>query len=195
MAGHVLGMAEMVSSLPTAVRQNGAARRAGGGVDALTAVQVREAATLGPDQLVDRFAAVTPRAAAGRRLVSRLLGPVPFPERQVLNGRAERWTFGYLTDVILTRDPWMHRMDVACATGRTPVLAADHDGVLIADVVAEWARRHGRPYRLHLTGPAGGTWAAGEGGPDLELDAVEFCRRVSGRGEGAEGLLATEVPF
>ena len=27
---------------------------------------------------------------------------------------------------------------------------------IIADVVAEWARRHGQPFTLHLTGPAGG---------------------------------------
>ena len=66
--------------------------------------------------------------------------------------------------------------------------------MLIADVVAEWAERHGQPYRLHLTGPAGGTWSAGSGGPELELDAVEFCRVLSGRGAG-EGLLAQQVPF
>jgi hypothetical protein len=74
------------------------------------------------------------------------------------------------------------------------VLTAEHDGQLVADVVAEWALRHGRPYRLHLTGPAGGTWSTGSGGPDLELDAVEFCRVLSGRGAGS-GLLAQQVPF
>ena len=52
----------------------------------------------------------------------------------------------------------MHRLDIARATGHAPVLTADHDGVIVADVVAEWARRHGRPYRLELTGPAGGVW-------------------------------------
>jgi hypothetical protein len=97
-------------------------------------------------------------------------------------------------DVVLTRDTWMHRVDVTRAIGREPDLAADHDGVLIADVVAEWALRHGRPFDLHLTGPAGGRWSAGEDGPSLELDAVEFCRIVSGRGAGT-GLLAEQVPF
>jgi hypothetical protein len=61
-------------------------------------------------------------------------------------------------------------------------------------VVAEWAGRHGRPYRLRLTGPAGGEWTAGEGGEELELDAVDFCRLLSGRGSGP-GLLAQQVPF
>ena len=65
---------------------------------------------------------------------------------------------------------------------------------LVADVAAEWAQRHGQPCILILTGPAGGRWAWGTGGPSYELDAVEFCRLVSGRGSG-DGLLATPVPF
>jgi hypothetical protein len=111
-----------------------------------------------------------------------------------VGGHDEAWTTGYLIDIILTRDPWMHRADIARATGAAHVLTAEHDGVLVADVVAEWAARHGQPYTLHLTGPAGGTWASGEGGPLIELDAVEFCRILSGRGH-ADGLLAIQVPF
>jgi hypothetical protein len=88
----------------------------------------------------------------------------------------------------------MHRVDIARATGRNLHLTADHDGVLVADVAAEWLQRHGRPCRLRLTGPAGGHWVRGEGGPLVELDAVEFCRVLSGRGDG-EGLLAVQVPF
>jgi len=66
--------------------------------------------------------------------------------------------------------------------------------VLVADVVMEWAGRHGQPYTAHLTGPAGGRWSTGEGGPVLELDAVEFCRTLSGRAAG-DGLLGVQVPF
>jgi hypothetical protein len=66
--------------------------------------------------------------------------------------------------------------------------------VLVADVVAEWAERHESPYRLRLTGPAGGTWSAGDDGPELELEATEFCLLISGRGTGT-GLLAEQVPF
>ena len=61
-------------------------------------------------------------------------------------------------------------------------------------MVADWARRHGRPFTLTLTGPAGGSFRVGESGPELELDAVEFARILSGR-ERAPGLLATAVPF
>ena len=43
-------------------------------------------------------------------------------------------------------------------------LTPEHDGRLVGDVVAEWARRHGRPFTLHLDGPAGGTFVQGERG-------------------------------
>ena len=86
----------------------------------------------------------------------------------MVNGAEEPWTFGYLFETILTRDTWMHRIDTAEATGRPLVLTADHDGVLVADLVAEWAARHGAPFALHLTGPAGGTWSVGTGGEELE---------------------------
>jgi uncharacterized protein (TIGR03083 family) len=193
-AGHVLGMAEMVASVRQFVAQNVGASRAGGGIDALTGLQVRGRARLTPPEVYERFAAVAPRAVRGRRRLSRLIGRFTLPEDQVVGDRTERWTFGFLFDVVLTRDTWMHRVDIARATGRELALTPDHDGVLVADVVAEWGQRHGRPHRLRLTGPAGGTWAVGDGGPELELDAVEFCRVLSGRGNGT-GLLAEQVPF
>jgi hypothetical protein len=116
------------------------------------------------------------------------------PDMQQVGGHDEAWTIGYLIDVILTRDPWLHRADITRATGAPHFLTADHDGVIVADVVAEWAARHGQPYALRLTGPAGGSWSSGDEGPLLETDAVEFCRILSGRGH-ASGLLTTQVPF
>lgn len=96
----------------------------------------------------------------------------------------EKWTVGYLLEVILTRDTWMHCVGLCRATGGEPALTADHDGRLVADVVVEWARRHGRPFTLSLTGPAGGSFTSGGGGEPIEIDAVEFCRVLSGRGTG-----------
>jgi uncharacterized protein (TIGR03083 family) len=195
MAGHNLGMAESVVSTAGFFRQIAAASRAGGEmVDALTAWQVRRVAGLSPDELVARYAAVVPRAAAGRRRRAAQLGRLRMPGTQQVGGAREAWAFGFLFGTILTRDTWMHRIDTARAVGRAPVLTADHDGVLVADVVAEWAQRHGRPYALTLTGPAGGSWSHGTGGPVLELDALEFCRTLSGRVPG-EGLLGVQVPF
>lgn len=194
MAGHVLGMTEMASSGRETRRQSRLAEKAGGGIDALTALQVREHADLDGAAIVARLDAVAPRSVRGRRRMSRLVGRVTLPEEQVVGPDRERWRIGFLLDVVLTRDTWMHRIDVCRATGREPQLTLGHDGVLVADVVAEWAQRHGRPYRLRLTGPAGGEWSSGTDGDELELDAVEFCRVLSGRGTGT-GLLAQQVPF
>lgn len=107
---------------------------------------------------------------------------------------AERWKFGYLVDTIFTRDTWLHRLDIARATGQPMVLSADHDGRLVSDVVAEWARRHGQRFSLRLSGPAGGTWHVGGDGDTLEMDALDFCWIVGSRQTGA-GLLETVVPF
>jgi hypothetical protein len=99
-----------------------------------------------------------------------------------------------LVDTILTRDPWMHRIDISRALQRPYEPTADHDGVLVADIVTEWAGRHGKPCELTLTGAAGGHWSFGAGGEAIELDAIEFVRTVSGR-ETGDGLLAIAVPF
>ncbi|NYI99335.1 uncharacterized protein (TIGR03083 family) [Nocardioides thalensis] len=199
MACHTVGMAEMTTGLREQLRQQrraaaDASATGSSTLDALTALQVSERAAWTPDQVLAGIRSVAPRAARGRRRVAVLMGRMRLPEKQVVNGREETWTLGYLAETILTRDPWMHRMDIARATGRAPLLTADHDGVIVADVVAEWADRHGLPYRLRLTGPAGGSWSAGDGGPTIEMDAIEFCRVLSGRGSG-DGLLTTEVPF
>lgn len=198
---HVLGMAEMSASVLEQVRQTRRARRAGGlFIDALTALQVDKHMGRSAADLVSRLADVAPRAAAGRRRTPALMRRIPLADQPVDSAgtQTERWTLGYVTDVILTRDTWMHRSDIAVATGRPMTLTAEHDGVLVADVAAEWAARHGQPCRLTLTGPAGGTWSFNSPSPAgaaaLGLDAVEFCRILSGRGAGT-GLLSTRVPF
>jgi uncharacterized protein (TIGR03083 family) len=196
MASHVLGMAEMAASIREGRRQQKAALRRGGVfIDALTGLQVEERAGLTPQQVTERFKVVGPRAARARRRTPGLIRRRPMPVQQAVGGRPESWTLGYLIDTILTRDPWMHRIDIARATGRQPELTADHDGVLVADVVKEWASRHAEPCRVHLTGTAGGTWTFGTGGgPTYQLDAIDFCRALSGRDAGT-GLLTVEVPF
>ena len=199
MACHTVGMAELAAGFREQRRQSriAAADAARDGVavlDALTALQVREREDWAPARVVGALRDVGPRAARSRRRTPFFLRHRRFPEPQHVGGQEEFWTIGFVVDTILTRDPWMHRVDIAQATGRPLELTADHDGVIVADVVEEWSERHGRPYHLTLTGPAGGTWSRGDDGPRIELDAIEFCRVVSGRGTG-EGLLATQVPF
>jgi len=192
MAGHMLGMAQMVATVPEMLRQqvmsSRRAKRDGGAVvDALTALQVEKNAGLSADEVVQQLRRVSPAAVRNRRRAPGLM------RRQTLPDNDEWWTMGYLLDVILTRDPFMHRVDIARATGAPMTVTAEHEGVIVADVVAEWAERHGAAYDLHLTGPAGGRWKAGDG-ERITVDALEFCRALAGRAP-APGLLSTQVPF
>ncbi len=201
LASHMVGMAAMASSPRESARQQKVAaaehtERGGPMVDSLTAIQVRERDRRSPEEITAEARKVAVRAARGRRLTPFFVRRRTFPVPQLLNGVEEKWTIGYLVDVILTRDPWMHRVDLARATGHELELTAPHDGSLVEDVVREWAGRHGRPFRLELTGPAGGQWSSDlPGEPEsIRMDAIEFCRTLSGRATGV-GLLTTEVPF
>ena len=194
--GHLLGMLELQADPEERARQiktaaETAARTGGLRLDAMTALQVREHAHLSTDELKRALHEAAPAGLAARRATT--AGQRAAAYSPGLPGEGP-WTVGYLFDVIHTRDPWMHRIDICRATGRKAVLSAGHDGRILADVVADWASRHGQPFTLTLTGPAGGSFRAGESGPQLDLDAVEFARILSGRGR-APGLLATAVPF
>jgi uncharacterized protein (TIGR03083 family) len=199
MACHLLGVVDLAASVREQLRQNriatARAQRTGATVlDALTALQVEERADLRPTEIVHRLAERGPKAARARRRVPGLVRRRTMPRPQDVGHQQEKWTFGYLIDVIMTRDAWMHRIDIADATGAHLELTPGHDGVLVADVVAEWATRHGRPFRLRLAGPAGGEWSSGVDGPEIDMAADVFCATISGRGP-AEGLLTTHVPF
>jgi uncharacterized protein (TIGR03083 family) len=199
---HVLGACDAGASLTENVHQMRAARRHqkdhGGPLEAgLSAVQVQDRFDLGPAELVERLTAVAPVTVRKRTKLPALMRRLPM---KIDGPVVETWALGYLVDTIYLRDLWMHRVDAARATGHELALTAGLDGRIIADVVAEWARRHGKPFTLTLTGPAGGTYTADGNSPTsddpvaIELDAVEFCRTLAGREEGA-GLLSTIVPF
>ncbi len=195
MAGHVVGAAETFTGFGPLMRtMRTAQKEAGDGlvVDAMTALQVRTLAPASTAELISRMEKAGPKQArwrGARRVIRGASMKQPMPD-----GTVEKWKLGYLLDVILTRDPWMHRVDISRATGRDMVLTAEHDGRIVSDVVAEWARRHGQPFTLRLTGAAGGSFVSGTDGEEIELDAVEFCRILSGRAKG-DGLLTQEVPF
>ena len=197
---HVLGACEAGASMRENVHQLRRARayrkQHGGPLEAaLSALQVRERADLSPVQIVERLAAVAPKTVRGRARTPAL---VRNHAKMAVDGPVfETWNLGYLIDTIYLRDLWMHRVDVAHALNRPVELSADHDGRIVADVVAEWGRRHGKPFALDLTGTAGGTYVHNEDLPEAEhisIDAVAFCRTLAGR-DPATGLLATVVPF
>ena len=193
---HVLGACEAGASMRENAHQMLAARKRqkelGVPLEAgLSGVQVAERTDLSPAELVDRLVTVAPKTVKGR---SRTPRPMRAVKIAVDAPVVEKWSVGYLVDIIYLRDAWMHRVDTARATGKELVLTPEHDGRIVADIVAEWARRHGEPFTIELTGPAGGTFTSGAGGEPMVLDAVEFCWLLAGRGE-ATGLLTTIVPF
>jgi uncharacterized protein (TIGR03083 family) len=196
LASHVVGMTEGIAS-PLEFARVGyrAARRPEVFVDGMTAVQVIDRRNCTPSELIARFERAIRGAVRTRRRVPGLVRATPLHFQTPDRRATLRWNLGYLFDVILTRDVWMHRVDLTRAIERDMVLTPEHDGTLVADAVGEWARTHGKPYDLELTGPAGGVFSSGEGGERVgPIDALEFCRTISGRRAGA-GLLTTEVPF
>lgn len=200
LVGHMVGAQRSAASLREMLRQQGVIKKratASGDneIDVMTALQIELAADLTPQEAAEELAATAEPAARGRRRT-------PWPMRRLVKipvtygQTCETWNLGYLVDVILTRDAWMHRIDLARAVGTEVDMTADHDGRIVEDIVAEWAGRHGRPFRLTLPGPAGGSWRVGDPPPEnvIDLDVVTFTRAVSGRGD-RPGLLAVDVPF
>jgi uncharacterized protein (TIGR03083 family) len=187
---HVLGAAES-HRFGELVHQLRAGRKAADGgelVDGVNAVQIADRSHLGTDEIIDRLEAAAPRFRRFRRRL-----PAPVRAIRVPAPGVGTVSMGQMMDHTYTRDSWLHRVDIHRAIGR-PFTPDEHDARIVADVVADWARRHGQPYRLVLTGAAGGTFTNGAGGEFHELDAVEFCRILSGRAPG-DGLLKTPVLF
>jgi len=193
---HVLGVAEAQASVRVFVHQlvRGVPLNrqidSHHWVDGMNELQIRERRHLGDDEVVARLSAIGPRAVAGRWSTPGPVRHVPIPFGPPV-GWVGLW---YLLDVGFTRDVWAHRMDLCGATGRPMELTADHDGRLVADLVAEWGAMHGEPFDLVLTGPAGGSFCQRTGGEHVEIDAIEFVRTLSGRRPGT-GVLAHSLPL
>jgi uncharacterized protein (TIGR03083 family) len=189
---HQLGEAAAIGSIREMVHQMRAARqlpKTMARVDRLNSVHVRERQYLSTDQVPGLLAAALRRALRARRRTPALIRKIRFSADNF--GRV---SFGYLSDVVVTRDSFVHRVDITRATGKLLVVTGDHEGRIVADVVRDWAAHHGTGFSLRLTGPAGGTYRAGSGGEEIALDGIQFCRILSGRAAG-DGLLATQVPF
>jgi uncharacterized protein (TIGR03083 family) len=202
MVGHLIGAAKASASLREELRQRHRARRHvgdfdGNDLDARNALQISEHAELTPAEKTAALRTIASAAVRGRMRVPRLLRGIRVPvaaSGSTAAGMPTSLTVGEGMDLIYTRDVWLHTIDIAEATARPLTLDVALDGRIVEDVVADWAQRHGRPFELTLTGPAGGRFRHHTGGPELELDAVAFCQILSGRDTG-DGLLATRVLF
>jgi uncharacterized protein (TIGR03083 family) len=192
-ASHIVAMAHAMSSFREYFRQQKASKplREKEGLsnfDAWTEYQALAFFDGDPSDLIRRYSDAVPQAlkVRGRTSPARL---IRMPDK----------TYGWMSiaglrDDILTRDVWMHRVDISRATDRDLVLNAEHDGRFVANIVRDFAKRWKRPFTLFLEGPAGGTYVNGSGGEEYRLDAIEFCRILSGRSQG-HGLPTDVVPF
>jgi len=151
-------------------------------LDGYMAVGVDDHRAASGPQLVERFASLWPRAARARRRRPAALRRITLDPG--IPGQP-RWHLDYLLDVIYNRDLWMHRVDLARATGR-PFVLGDHDRQIVAPVVGDLARGWSSvpvPVALELTGPAGGGWLLGSGDPVavVRAEAVAYMRALAGR--------------
>lgn len=194
---HVLGFAESNASFRVFAKamQAGKKRARVKGYDhfvhGVNEVQVEEREYLSTDELVAQWKVTWPKALKGRRRFPSFMRPIPLDFGPPIGKKPMG---SYLMDVVFTRDTWMHRIDTCRVLGLEPVLTPNHDGRLIQDMVAEWAKLYDLSIALHLEGPAGGTYVRGNGDDELTIDAVEWIWILSGRGTGT-GLLEKKLPL
>jgi uncharacterized protein (TIGR03083 family) len=159
--------------------------------DGMNEIQVRERSDLSIEQLIAEWDYIAPRALKARRKLPRLIAKLPLLNLPAPVGRQP---LAYLFNVGFTRDTWMHRIDLAEATGKPFNADAGHDGRIVADLVAEWATTHGLPFVLVLTGPAGGHYTQGTAGEHVIIDAITFARTLAQRAPG-DGVLSRPLPL
>jgi len=159
-------------------------------VDGLNELQIRERAHLSDAELAGQLKQAGPRAVRGRWGTPPPMRYLPIPFGPPIGWQPLK----YLLDVGFTRDTWCHRIDICHATGRPMELTPEHDGRLVADIVAEWAAIHREPFDLVLDGPVGGPFHQGQGGEHVEIDALDFIRTLTGRRPG-HGVLRHPLPL
>jgi uncharacterized protein (TIGR03083 family) len=159
-------------------------------VDGLNELQIRQRHHLSDAELVGQLKAVGPEAVRSRWRTPPPVRYLPIPFGPPIGWKPLK----YLLDVGFTRDVWCHRIDICSATGKPMELTPEHDGRLVADIVAEWALIHREPFDLVLEGPAGGKFTQGVDGERVQIDALDFIRTLSGRLPGT-GILSHPLPL
>lgn len=164
-------------------------------LDALNQRQVDMRKGRTPAELIAEVREGTPGAIASRGRLNAIARAIRVPAPPV--GFVG---LGTLLHRIFPRDMWIHRLDIADATGKPFEQTPAHDGVMVALTVADAARYIEKKapeisFTLTLDGPAGGTWAIGRGQTaawELRMDVTDFMRRSSGRIDAATALARTE---
>jgi uncharacterized protein (TIGR03083 family) len=164
-------------------------------VDAVNARQLADRTGHSPADLIGELRQVGPKAINTRQRLPWPLRKLPIPFGPPLGTVA----IEYLTDLIFTRDTWMHRVDICRATGRAFAQTPEHDGRIVALVLRDLAYKltehlRGQSVIFDLSGPAGGRFRIGkmaESSAILKMDVLEFNRLASER-ISTEDRLASE---
>ncbi len=194
MVAHVVGSAAAPADRSQAMRQSSPRaqrpyRRAGlSRLDAQNQILVADRAHASLTDLIAELREVGPRSVAARDRMPALVRALRLP-LGLFYPMDRIWVpIGYMSDLIMTRDMWMHRLDICRATGREMELTREHDGRMTALVVRDLAqtlpsRLGGSSVLYELSGPAGGTWRIGKGTPSarIGLDALDFHLLAAGR--------------
>lgn len=164
-------------------------------LDALNQRQVDVRRDRTPAELIAEVREGTPKSIASRGRLNVIASNVRVPAPPVgLVG------LGTLLHRIFPRDMWIHRLDIADATGKPFEQTPGHDDVMVALTVADAALQVGKKapelsFTLTLAGAAGGSWAIGRGGAaawELRMEVTDFMRRSSGRIDAATALARTD---
>ena len=167
-------------------------------LDAMNQIQVDDRAARTPAELITEIHTVGARAIRTWRSLPLPLRMVPLPAPPPKGGLI---SIAYLADVIYLRDAWMHRLDLALATGRAFVQTREHDGRIVALVIRDLAQtlpRHldGASAVYELTGVAGGKWRIGpsvEAAATIRMDVLDFAQLSSERIRAADVMSRTEI--
>jgi uncharacterized protein (TIGR03083 family) len=197
MAAHVAGAAEGYLSFKNFARQffskelKKYAPQGLKGIDATNQLQVDDRAEKTPAEIIAELKSSEPQAFLNRYKLPWLLYKMP----SYLPGLGFV-RVGYLTDLIYTRDTWMHTLDICRAVGREMALTPEHDGRMTALVMRDLYRGKGSHLKgknivYRLTGAAGGSWSVDRQPADpvvLEMEALDFHLLASGRLSVQEAL-------
>jgi uncharacterized protein (TIGR03083 family) len=190
MVAHVVGAAEGYLSFKNFKRQMASKElkrytsQGLKGIDATNQLQIDDRAKSTPAELIAELREIGPKSINNRYKL-----PLPLRALRVYIPVLGFNRIDYLTDLIYTRDMWMHRLDICRATGREMALKPGHDGRITALVVRDLAKKLNRKLKgvgvsYSLTGPGGGTWNIGANlvpTANLELNALDFNLLASGR--------------
>ncbi|GAA1605996.1 hypothetical protein GCM10009804_72640 [Kribbella hippodromi] len=208
-AGHLIGQAEDVNRMLSFPRRYRKAKRVYPEVvriDAHMMVQADEHRGTPPAELRVLFDQVWAKA-------TRKISKNPELFRRVslsMEGFDDvRLSLGYIQDILLARDLWMHRDDV-CQALQRPFDAGPYAVDLVAQVMYDvidgpyWGDRPA--VELELTGPGGAIYQLGRDEPvgRASVDAVAYMRTLSGRDDApvvtgdpaaTEAVATCRMPF